>query len=332
MTQPPDSSPTAVERRRDAWTRYWSAGALHSCAGSFAGNYAGAIGEFWTRVFAALPAQAEVLDLCCGNAPLAKLLLESPAWRAEPGRVRLADLARLDPPWLRELDPGLRARVGLLAGVDVAALPVETASVDLCMSQFGVEYIGPAAISEARRVLRPGALLAAVLHHQNALPVRIARAELEHRAWLREHDPLARVQAMFEPMALSATPAGRETLRLDPGAQRVRMAFERALADVHARLADAAYPDVLHEFASAAAGLLRIAREHGAAAAFQACERWREDDQAAALRQQELVDCALDESALRTLVSMPGWKSPELRELRFDNGEIAGWALQLRRD
>lgn len=332
MTQLPESSLSAVERRRDAWTRYWSAGALHSCAGSFAGNYAGAIAEFWAGVFATLPAQAEVIDLCSGNSPLAKLLLESPIWRAAPGRVRLADLAVLDPPWLRELDGDLRARVELLAGVDVAALPVATASIDLCMSQFGIEYIGPAAISEAGRVLRSGALLAAVLHHRQALPVRIARAELAHRAWLLEQDPLACVQAMFEPMALSATAAGREQLRLDPGAQSVRAAFERAMAGVHARIADAEYPDVLHEFASAAAGLLRIAREHGAPAAGQACARWRGDDQAAALRQQELVDCALDEDGVRALLSMPGWQQPDLRVLRFDNGDIAGWALQLRRD
>ena len=33
--------------RRAAWSAYWATGGLHSCVGSFGGNYGGAIGGFW---------------------------------------------------------------------------------------------------------------------------------------------------------------------------------------------------------------------------------------------------------------------------------------------
>ena len=38
-------------KRRQAWTRYWSLGPLHSLGTTFAGSYADSIGTFWQREF-----------------------------------------------------------------------------------------------------------------------------------------------------------------------------------------------------------------------------------------------------------------------------------------
>ena len=58
----PSESPESVAaaRRAQAWSDYWAGGALHSCAGSYAGNYGGAIAAFWREIFADLPADATV--------------------------------------------------------------------------------------------------------------------------------------------------------------------------------------------------------------------------------------------------------------------------------
>lgn len=322
---PPQAAPDA--RRVQAWSDYWSSGALHSCAGSFQGNYGGALRAFWERVFAASPVAPRLLDLCCGNAPLAQLWLEV-AWPAGGGSLDAVDAAQVAPPWLAQLPLEARRAIRVLAGVDAASLPFPPASFDLCTSQYGVEYVGPAALHEAWRVLRPGGRLAAVVHHHRSLPVRIARAELLEHEWLRDADGLlARAADMLEPMARSADAAGRAALQHDADARRRRERYDTALRALVARAAAARWPDVLHEVHAALAGVLRAARESGAVAGQEALATLHAGLARAQLRQRELVDCACDAAGLQALLAPCGEGPREIGEVAFDNGELAGWTV-----
>jgi SAM-dependent methyltransferase len=327
------SAPAAPDARRvQAWSDYWSTGALHSCAGSFQGNYGGALRRFWESAFATLPAAPRLLDLCCGNAPLAKLWLEG-GGPLRGGSFDAVDAARIAPPWLDALAPAARGAIRLHAGVDVARLPFEAASFDLCTSQYGVEYVGPAALQEARRVLRPGGRLAAVVHHHQSLPVRIAREELQHHDWLLDADGLlTRAADMLEPMARSADAAGRAALQHDGEARRRRERYDAALRQLAARASAARWPDLLHEAHAALSGVLRVARESGAAAGHAALDTLRAGLARAQLRQRELVDCACDTAALDALLAPLGAGPREIAEVAFDNGELAGWTVLARRD
>ncbi|MCI1711896.1 MAG: hypothetical protein LKM39_17335 [Chiayiivirga sp.] len=63
--------------------------------------------DFWRAVFAGLAPQARVLDLCCGNAPLSKLLLEQSD--GFEGGIDAVDAARVAPAWIASLpDAGPR--------------------------------------------------------------------------------------------------------------------------------------------------------------------------------------------------------------------------------
>lgn len=331
----PGSLPT---RRAQIWSEYWASGALHSCAGSYAGNYAGAIAAFWRRVFAALPPGATVLDLCCGNAPLSRLLLdERPSFLSEGGRIDAVDAAAIAPGWIATLPEAERLRIGVHAGVDARQLPFDANRFDLCMSQYGIEYVGQPAMIEARRVLRPGACFAAVLHHREALPVRIAREEIGHLGWLSQPEGLlALTREMLEPMARSSTHAGQATLRGDARANAGRAAFNACLGGLERRLPLTAFPDVLHETRIAVTAALQQARTEGVAAGALALTRLEKELEASALRQQELVDYALDERGVRELLEALGACSPdnqseEIGVVRFESGEIAGWTVQARR-
>lgn len=326
-------APAAPDARRiQAWNEYWSSGALHSCAGSFQGNYSGALLRFWQRAFELAPAAPRLLDLCCGNAPLAKLWRESPSSRTG-GTLDAVDAAAIDPPWLAALAPDARGAIRIHAGVDAARLPFDAASFDLCMSQYGVEYVGPAALREARRVLRPGGYLAAVIHHSLSLPVRIAREELLLHAWLLGADGLlARAEDMLEPMARSADAAGRAALQKDVEAARRRTRYDEALRALASRAAAAPWPDLLHEVHATLAGVLRVARESGERSGREALAALRSGLARAQLRQRELVDCACDAAGLQTLLAPFGEGPREVAEVAFDNGELAGWAVLARRD
>lgn len=324
--------------RAQVWTDYWASGAPHSCAGSYAGNYAGAIAAFWRRVFAELPHDATVLDLCCGNAPLSRLLLdERPSLLLDGGRIDAVDAAAIAPGWIETLPATERLRIGVHAGVDARRLPFEANFFDLCMSQYGIEYVGQPAMTEARRVLRPGAWFAAVLHHREALPVRIAREEQEHLAWLLQPEGLlALTRELLEPMARSATAAGQATLRGDARAKADRAAFNARLAELELRLPLTAFPDVLHETRIAVTAALQRARTEGVAAGGSALTQLEKELKASALRQHELIECALDERGVRVLLEALGEHTrkdqlPQIDVLAFESGEIAGWAVQARR-
>lgn len=313
--------------RAASWAEYWSGGALHSCPGSFAGNYDGEISAFWDGCFRTLPNPFVVIDVCTGNGAIPRLLSGHESFRSSAGSVQAFDLAPVSPDWLAGLADPDRARISFLGEVDVSSLPCGEGSADLVTSQFGIEYVGEPAFREVARVLRRGGRLAAVLHHPDGLPVAIAKEELAHHAWLEARGWEDTVAGMIEPMARSATPAGRAALGQDASAQQSRRDFDAVLAPLRDRAAASAYPDLLLESWEQSAAVFAIARERGADAARMAWQGLGRKQAHAALRQQELVDCAADQPRLQAWASLLGDAAPELGVLRFHEGSIAGWRL-----
>lgn len=319
-------------RRVRAWSDYWASKALHSCGGSFSGNYAGTIASFWHGIFDALSPESRVLDLCCGNASLSKLLLES-EFSDRVQKVVAVDAAQIAPPWLSSTTPTVAARVEVHAGVDAAALPFPDASFELCMSQFGIEYAGSAALAECKRVLRPSGRLAAVVHHVDSLPARIAREECSHIDHLLEPDGFyAHAETIMAPMAQAATAAGREQLRQDPSASAARINMNKALATLKARLEGADYPDVLLEQRDTVMGLIAQVPGIGADIGVQRLSALREALLASRLRQQELIDHACTEADLRAWMAHLDGTIERLEPQLFDNGELAGWVFVVARN
>ena len=316
-----------VTTRAENWTTYWSTGALHSCAGSFEGNYAGGIGAFWRKVFNGLPPQARVLDLCCGNGPLSKMLLEQkPADHSFS--VDAVDLARVMMPWLSELTDLQRSQLRVHPGVDVASLPFPDDHFSLCISQYGIEYAGTAAFSEAARVLRPGGKFAAVIHNVNGIPVEIARFERQHIAVLLSADGLyATAAELIEPMSRSGTEAGRIQLKQNPSAARARLRFNAALSRLQANIQAASYPDVFHEQVEVVLQVLNQVPSIGAEEGRRRLGRLQQALASSLERLDEVVEHASDETCIRAWMRILGDHAPVVEPLLFDNGTLAGWGV-----
>jgi SAM-dependent methyltransferase len=312
---------------REAWSRYWASGALHSCSGSFDGNYGGALAAFWHEAFAALPPGARVLDIGCGNGPLAQLLLDTDGSRGM--HYDGIDLAQIAPAWAAD-HPGLHWHPGQRA----EALPFAGASFDLVVSQYGIEYADlPRAAAEAVRVCRPGGALRWLLHHAGSRPCTLARDERRHLAWLLEADGfLARGQAMLEPMSLLGRPEAAARLRGDPRFQVVRAAFDEVSAQLAERHAAAVCPDVLDDARLGAAEHFRIAAAQGHEAALRAWRGWRAALADADSRLQDMLSHALDEVALQRLVAQLGELGVQASARELHEGEhLMGWGLGGRR-
>ena len=321
-----------VMSRAENWTAYWSTGTLHSCASSFQGNYAGGIGAFWRKVFSDLPPGARVLDLCCGNGPLSKMLFELNT-EDRSFSVDAVDLAQVTMPWLSELTNDQRSRLMVHRGVDVASLPFPDGHFSLCISQYGIEYVGMTAFSEMARVLRPGGIFAAVIHHADAVPVEIARYECGHIAVLLSPEGLyTRAYELIEPMSRSGTEQGRIQLKQDPSAAKTRIEFNAALSRLQANIQQLPYPDVFEEQIEAILHLLNQVQTLGVEEGRKRLLGLRQLLESSLQRQEELLQYACNEEQIRACIRILGDDAPLLETLFFENGKIAGWAVSATKD
>lgn len=309
--------------RREAWTRYWSSGRLHSCVGSYAGNYDGAIGAFWRTLGAGLPAGARVLDLATGNGPLPLLLWEL---RGDAIEVDAVDLAALSPAWHQ---PGTHRTVRFHQGVRMEALPFAAAGFDCVASQFGFEYSDrPRALAECLRVSRPTATLALVMHHAGSVLVRVGREELAHHARLLGDDGLLRAALEVIPwiaQARSGAPI-QDVASANAARERYNQAM-RALADA---AGSSPVPDLLHESASAVQRLLAGVRPENARQAGEALRGYAGELEGARLRTAEMVAHALERAQVEEMAAQVRAARPDAQvridELRQAEGVLA-WSF-----
>jgi hypothetical protein len=218
--------------------------------------------------------------------------------------------------------------------VGTEQLPFADGSFDLVTSQFGLEYTQlPRSLAEARRVLRAGGALRAVLHHSQARPLVLARHELAHIAWLLQPSGLLDVASqMTEPLARAATPQGRASLAHDTGANALRQAFNALQDERIERARTQPCPDVLHELQPVLSQLFRLATEQGAVASRRVVEQHVQTLHDAAFRLQDLLDHALTPEALADM-------QQQLQQLGFavrtgelrDSAEPMGWTLEADR-
>lgn len=315
---------SSPDPRQAAWSSYWAAGGLHSCVGSFAGNYEGAIGAFWRGQATALAEGARVLDLATGNGALPLLFREARGPRVL--RIDAVDLARIAPRWYR---PGEHDDVRFHAGVAMEQLPFPDGAFDLVASQFGFEYADrDAALAEMLRVASPGGRIALVMHHAGSVLVDVGRAELAHqRALLAPGGLLDAVAAVLPWFA--AARAGRDLSRVAEAA-RDREAYNTVMRVLGASIAASPAPDLLREARDHAQRLLAAAGPDPAPV-LAAVDAWRDALGLAQLRTAELVAHALDATGAGALVAAIRAARPEADvtcEPLAQREGVLGWALQ----
>lgn len=291
----------AVAARSAVWTRHWASGAPHSCAGTYAERYAGAIAGFWKTVFGSLTGGQRVLDIATGNGALPRLLLDLQP--AAPITVDAIDLATIEPPWLASLSPAARRRMRFHGGQPAESLPFPDRAFDLIISQYGIEYSDlDRSVVEMLRVLTPDGRIALLVHVNDSRPVTLAAVEIAHLDWLMsDAGLLCAAAAMIEPICRAGTPHGRATLANDRGAEAARQRFNAAQLGLRERAAMKDGADVLFEMQNAVAAILGVAAQHGVAAARLRLEATELAARDSHFRLRQLRDHALSRSKLDAL-------------------------------
>lgn len=289
----------SADARALAWSRYWSSGALHSCVTTYRENYAGTLGGQWITWLESLPHDAHVLDIATGNGALPKLGIEL------TNRPRLTfdaiDVAALHPGWWERLDAPTRARVRFQGGVTAENLPFADDTFDAVASQFGLEYSSTSrSLPEAVRVLKPGGCWATVLHHEESIVVRNARAELQHAAWIDSAGGLlATVEELVPLFARARTAQGRSELSRDPVAEALRDRFNALQEQLETQASRSGCPDLLHDARRLTGEVLALAGSGDVAGAQGRLGLFRVALSDSRIRLSDLVRCALGTADVR---------------------------------
>lgn len=313
--------------RAVVWSQYWSRGVEHSCGGSYEGGYGEAIADFWRLAFEELPPQARVLDIGTGNGPLPKILLGLNS--QQELECDAVDLAMIAPAWLQELPVEKRQRVRFHSNCQAEQLPFPSQSFDMVVSQWGLEYSNlEKSLPEVLRVLKPGGAIQLLLHHVDALPVRLAVQELAHLDWLlRGSHYFPTVARMLTPMVQARTVEGREALKNDASANQLRIDFNGLQDMIQVRIAEGQCPDVLHEIRRATGNVFEIASQHGLLPAQERLQILHKELLHSELRLEELCKHSMDENGVQSLAfQLSRGAEYQLGQLH-DQGRVMGWAL-----
>lgn len=176
-----------------SWDTYWQ-----SAEGRAAFSAEGAghplVLDFWAAWFAGAGTRfdsPDFIDIASGNGAL--LERAGSASGTPTASFTCLDVSPAAVAVLQQRFPGVR---GLVA--DARAIPVQSGSFDIAVSQFGLEYAGLDAIGEAARIVRAGGELALLLHYHGGVIHRQCAASLDAVGRLRQVEFFPRTIKMFD--------------------------------------------------------------------------------------------------------------------------------------
>ena len=162
------------------WTNYWSQGHLTSFGDAKNYNYQGDLANNWTRFFQQFQSgQKVILDVGTGNGALIDLALSEGL--CVDNMLIGVDYAKLSVPQHLQVN-----NVRFLQSTNVEQLPLEDESIDVVISQYGIEYSNlDKSLTEVFRILKQGGCFRFVVHASNSVIVQPNKRILEAIVALR---------------------------------------------------------------------------------------------------------------------------------------------------
>jgi SAM-dependent methyltransferase len=285
--------------KRSAWDLFWTYDRLSSFGtGMGAGNYGEPIAASWRTFFAALPAGARVLDLCTGNGAIAVMAVEA----GDNLQVTGADLAAVRPSAFVSGSRRSLERIRFLANTPAEQLPLEDASFDAVVSQYGIEYSDmEQSVAEAVRVLAPGGKLRFATHAtEGSVAANTERAIADADFLLDFIDLPGRASPCFQ--AILDVERGRASGPLAQANAQTRYAtFRDGLKAVADRVRTAADVDMLSSVHRSLTEMFQQRQAHDEAALLAKVDDLRTEVEAHRERERALLAAALSAAQVGAL-------------------------------
>lgn len=319
--------------RSENWSRYWETAERRGQGTSFLDGRLPAVEAFWSACLHEHEAATTWLDLCSGNGATVRTWLDILGMRTSH-RLVAVDAAVLRWTWL-DGHPAAN-RIQLLDQTQAESIPLPNGHIDAVLSQFGFEYTDHrATLDELARLLRPGGVFCAVLHHADSQPLQIAGAELGHMDWLEEPEGWwTTALKMIEPLHHSRTEAGRQQLSQDPSANELLRRFNELKAQAQARSESGRGADILQDTAQVIDQCFKATLQgQSPADVREAAASWSKALADNRFRLMELQAAALagtDWMDLKAALSSAGFENIAVQELRDEHG-LWGWGLTTKK-
>jgi SAM-dependent methyltransferase len=197
-----NSDPAPANR---SWNQYWR-GTKDGPSLAIGGANHPRLDQFWQEFFLSARTESrpiKIVDIASGDGAVVDFVFK--VFSGETADVTCIDISEHAIEILVKRFPRVN---GVVA--NALRIPLESNSFDIVASQFGVEYAGVAAFSEAARLVAPGGQLASLVHHRSGAIYKECTASLDAVEKLRV--------CKFIPLSIGMFEAGFAACRgADPG-------------------------------------------------------------------------------------------------------------------
>lgn len=165
----------------ESWDKYWQG---TGTAGAFSAGGAGHPGVqvFWADFFQSVAgrfAPPRIVDIATGNGAVVEMALNLLA--DDQPKVTCVDISESA---IRNVEARFPGVSGVVS--DATAIPLDDYCFDVVTSQFGIEYAGPDAVTEAARLVAPGGALGLLMHIENGIVQKECEDSLAAIATLKQ--------------------------------------------------------------------------------------------------------------------------------------------------
>ena len=197
-----NSDPAPANR---SWNQYWR-GTKDGPSLAIGGANHPRLDQFWHEFFLSARTESRptrIVDIASGDGTVVDFVFK--VFNGEPADITCIDISQHAIEMLVNRFPTVN---GIVA--NALRIPLESSSFDIVASQFGVEYAGVAAFSEAARLVAPGGQLASLVHHRSGAIYKECTASLGAVEKLKA--------CKFIPLSIAMFEAGFAACRgADPG-------------------------------------------------------------------------------------------------------------------
>jgi ubiquinone/menaquinone biosynthesis C-methylase UbiE len=229
----------------DDWSPFWTLPTITSFGHLFPDNYDGEFLDFWQGQLAGEPNQ--VVDLACGNGALTWICDEILNQGKQQISVTGVDFSSIQPFKVLKKKQEDFPCVSFIGNTAVENLPYEDNSVDLIVSQYGVEYSDlTKTIPELVRVLSPKGKIAFIMHDVESIILTGALKDLGSLKavfhGIKMHDLGLELAALYK------TDKNLKRLQQSREYQHLMSQIGQAAAKVNAIMRLQTKPDVLNKY------------------------------------------------------------------------------------
>lgn len=319
------------ERLNASWSKFWTTSTVTALPETFPAGYDGAMLDFWREQLD--DDFGHIVDLATGNGALVWMAHDIQMRRTRPARITGIDLADIDPFTALNKSPDDYPTISFSGGTSADALSFVDHSVDVVISQYGVEYSNlESTIAEISRVVTRSGKMCFILHDCESVIVSGMTNKLVHCRELLEDDEFHELTRRF--IELQGQFADAVELQKSAGYQAIGGKLYQKLLQLRPRLERYPKSSPLNAYIGSWSVLTNPATDLTMAERATRAETALAELIAGTEKLAEVTAAALtaeDRDALAGLIRQQGFTISRFKPLETDDGRNWGTTLVARR-